>query len=78
MANKGLKPYTKQLSGSVGSISYNVNVNKNDNNLIIQIPLLQSLGINPIGIGLIYNHLEGNDIPILGEGMKTNFIIIFY
>ena len=73
MANKGLKSYTKQVTGSVGSIGYNVNVNNNDSNLILTIPLLTSGGVNPIGLSLIYNHQNRNDVSKFGSGIVTNY-----
>ncbi len=72
MANKGLKSYTKQISGSIGSIGYNVNVNNNDSNLILTIPLLSSGGVNRVGLSLIYNHQNKNVTSIYGAGMKLN------
>ena len=73
MANKGLKSYTKQVGGSVGIINYYVNVNKEDSNLILDIPVLESGGINPINLSLIYNHQNRAITSKYGAGINTSY-----
>ena len=73
MANKGLKSYTKQIGGSVGIINYYVNVNKEDSNLILDIPVLESGGINPINLSLIYNHQNRAITSKYGAGINTSY-----
>ena len=65
MANKGLKSYTKQISGNIGLISYNVNVYSDDSNLVLTIPLINLDEGNPVGLSLIYNYL-GSDKSLFG------------
>ncbi|MBQ3253325.1 MAG: hypothetical protein IJA65_02125, partial [Acholeplasmatales bacterium] len=72
MANKGLKSYTKQITGNIGMIGYNVNVNSDDSNLILTIPAIESGGINPIGLSLIYNYQNKEETSTLGAGIRLN------
>ncbi len=71
--NKGLKSYAKQLKGQVGKIKYNINLNFNDSNVILEIPLFNTLGINPLSLSLIYNHQSRTTINEFGAGIKTNY-----
>ena len=72
MANKGLKSYTKQISGNIGLISYNVNVYSDDSNLVLTIPLINLDEGNPVGLSLIYNYL-GNNTSLFGLKNRNNF-----
>ena len=42
--NRGLKNYTKQIQENVNNVIINVNLNEEDNNVILQIPLLETIG----------------------------------
>ncbi len=76
MANKGLKPYTKQITGSIGEVvNYSVNVHPDDANMHLMIPLIQSIGINPISLDLTYNYQYGKGTFDFGKGVKTNYEI---
>ena len=58
MANKGLKGYTKQLTQRIGDVArVSVNVNKEDANMHIVIPLVKTLGPNSMETSLIWNCL---------------------
>ena len=73
MANKGLKGYTKQLSGTVFDVGeVSLNLYKEDLNLVNQIPLLQTKGLNKINLSLIYNYQNKEVNNIFGKGMKLN------
>ena len=72
MANKGLKSYTKQISGNIGLISYNVNVYSDDSNLVLTIPLINLDEGNPVGLSLIYNYL-GNNTSLFGLKIRNKF-----
>lgn len=41
--NRGLKNYTKQIQENVNNVIINVNLNEEDNNVILQIPLLETI-----------------------------------
>lgn len=72
--NKGLKNYTKQLSKSLdGTGEVYVNINKNDANAHVVIPLLTSVGQSPISTSLIFNYQDRNESGIFGNGVKLNW-----
>ena len=73
MANKGLKEYTKQISQTVGDVAkVFVNVNKADANMHIVIPLLTTLGPNPIDLSLIWNYQDKDRMGYFGKGCNIN------
>ncbi len=41
--NRGLKNYAKQIQENVNNVIINVNLNEEDNNVILQIPLLETI-----------------------------------
>ena len=72
--NTGLKEYTKQITGNVGdNVKYYINVNSNDANLILNIPIFETVGINSIKYNLIYNHQMKNGLYDFGNGIRTSF-----
>ena len=74
MANNGLKSYCKFLTHSLGSlVKTNVNINKNDANFHIIIPLIENVGIGPIKTSLIYNHQNNAEKEFFGKGFKLNY-----
>lgn len=75
MGNKGLKRYTKQISGTIGKVEYNVNINKNDANLNLEIPLIQTKGVNPISYSIIYNYqnYQNEEKTSIGKGFRGNY-----
>ncbi len=74
MANKGLKSYCKFLTHSLGSlVKTNVNINKNDANFHIIIPLIENVGSGPIKTSLIYNHQNNSEKEFFGKGFKLNY-----
>ncbi|MDE5566268.1 MAG: hypothetical protein K2I77_04710, partial [Anaeroplasmataceae bacterium] len=73
MINQGLKEYSKQITQTIGDVATgHVNINKEAANLILEVPLLNSLGPNPMGISLIYNHQKQNEMSLFGKGFKLN------
>ena len=71
MANKGLKSYTKQINQTIGDVAkVSVNVNKEDANLHILIPLITTLGPNPIDISLIFNYQDINKDKAFGKDAR--------
>ena len=73
--NKGLKNYTKQLTQEVGGASCSVNLNKEDANLHIQVPLIKTVGLNPIDLSLIFNlqdYFNQHDLNYFGRGSRLN------
>ena len=73
MANNGLKHYTKQLTQQVGSVAeVNVNINSTDANLIASMPLLTTVGLAPIELGLIFNYQNRNVTSPFGSGVRLN------
>ena len=72
--NKGLKKYTKQISLTVGNAAEtSINVNKDDANLHISIPLISSVGLCQIETNLIFNLQDKNVTGLFGKGFKLNF-----
>lgn len=73
--NRGLKHYTKQLTQEVGGASCSVNLNKEDANLHITIPLIKTVGLDPIDLSLIFNLQDFNNDSnncLFGKGSKLN------
>lgn len=71
--NRGLKSYTKQLTQELGNgCTASVNVNKNDANLHISLPLLKTVGLSPITTSLIFNYQDRNTNGKFGKGVKLN------
>ena len=71
--NRGLKNYTKQIQENVNNVIINVNLNEEDNNVILQIPLLETIGVNPFSSSLIFNKLSLNEDGYFGLGTKLNY-----
>lgn len=71
--NRGLKSYTKQLTQKIGPCQASVNVNPNDANMHLIIPLLETLGHNPICTSLIFNYIDREEDGIFGKGIKLNY-----
>lgn len=73
MNNRGLKSYTKQFIKKIGAITTCTNLNKDDANMHIQIPIIKTRGANPFSTSLIYNYQDRNVGGIFGNGQKLNF-----
>ena len=74
MSNKGLKQYTKQLSQSIKDLAkMYININKNDANLHIVVPLISSVGLNQIDTSLIFNFKDIANVTMFGRGFKLNY-----
>ena len=71
--NRGLKNYTKQIQENVNNVIINVNLNEEDNNVILQIPLLETIGVNPFSSSLIFNKLSLSEDGYFGLGTKLNY-----
>ena len=72
--NKGLKNYTKQISLTVGNAAEtSINVNKEDANLHISLPLITTVGLCPIETSLTFNLQDKNEVDLFGKGFKLNF-----
>lgn len=71
--NRGLKNYTKQIQENVNNVIINVNLNEEDNNVILQIPLLETIGVNPFSSSLIFNELSLSEDGYFGLGTKLNY-----
>lgn len=73
MSNLGLKPYTKQLEKQIGSSTGYVNLNKDDGNLIFNIPIISTTSVFPFDISLIYNYQNKDVTSTFGKGIKLNY-----
>lgn len=74
MSNKGLKAYTKQITQSLSDLAeMSINLNKNDSNLHINIPLISSVGLNQIKTSLIFNYQDMGISGLFGHGFKLNY-----
>ena len=70
--NKGLKKYTKQVSLTVGNAAEtSINVNKDDANLHISLPLITTVGLCPIETSLTFNLQDKNENELFGKGFKS-------
>ena len=74
--NLGLKNYTKQLIHEIGVCSTHLNLNSEDNNLHISLPLISSIGPSPITLSLIYNYQDQEEDSFFGKGFKLNLYSI--
>lgn len=71
--NRGLKSYTKQQELELANIGKAfINLNKDDNNLILDIPLFETQGVEPISLSLIYNYLDRDVNNLFGKGFRLN------
>ena len=74
MSNKGLKAYTKQITQSLSDLAeMSINLNKNDSNFHINIPLISSVGLNQIKTSLIFNYQDMGISGLFGHGFKLNY-----
>lgn len=74
MSNKGLKAYTKQITQSLSDLAeMSINLNKNDSNLHINIPLISSVGLNQIKTSLVFNYQDIGISGLFGHGFKLNY-----
>lgn len=71
--NRGLKNYTKQIQENVNNVIINVNLNEEDNNVILQIPLLETIVVNPFSSSLIFNKLSLSEDGYYGLETKLNY-----
>lgn len=72
--NRGLKSYAKSISLVVGNAaSINININKNDANLHIELPLISSVGQCKIETSLVFSLLNKSEKGLFGNGFKLNF-----
>ncbi len=70
--NKGFKSHAKLLTQSVGNFAeIAVNINETDSNLHITMPVISTIGKNPISVSAIFN-LAAATVPN-ALGLKTNF-----
>ncbi len=73
MANKGLKGYTKQISQTIGEVAKGVvNVNKEDANLHIIIPIIETEGPNRMDLSLIYSYYDKENKKHFGKGCSIS------
>ena len=74
MANKGLRRGTKQLETKIGNVATSyVNLNNNDANLIINIPLITLSDPTPLELSLIFNYqTKDTNEPFFGYGFRLN------
>ena len=75
MSNVGLKSYTKQLTESLdnGSTVY-INLNQNDANTIIEIPLFTAFFEKPFDLSILYNYKDLTDQGYFGVGSRLNIL----
>lgn len=72
--NKGLKKFTKQITLAVGNAAEtSININKQDANLHISVPLIATIGLNPIETSLTFNLQDKAINNEFGKGFKLNF-----
>ena len=70
--NRGMDKSYNQLNGSLEILNYYIDLFNTDNNILIEIPLIESAYGN-INLKLIYNHQNRNDNSIFGKGFKLNY-----
>ena len=73
MANRGINNIYNQIISSIDNLcTYYTNLYKNDNNIIIEIPLFKTI-LEDLEISLYYNHQYRNNIGDLGKGFRLNY-----
>ncbi len=73
MANEGLRSYTKQIQNTIGNVaSAYINLNKENANLHLVIPLITTQGPNSMGINLVWNHQDKEKRGNFGKGFKLS------
>lgn len=72
MKNTGLKSFTKQLANQVGNANISVNLNKEQANLHIALPLVSTVGLSPFSASVIYNYQNKSADGIFGNGFKPD------
>ena len=73
MANKGLKGYTKQISQTIGEVAKGVvKVNREDANLHIIIPIIETEGPNRMDLSLIYSYYDKENKKHFGKGCSIS------
>ena len=76
--NQGLKSYTKQIECEAGGVAkFYFNANQNCANTHLIVPILNTIGHNPISLNLIYNYQDRNVINQFGKGFKLNYYAYF-
>lgn len=50
-----------------------ININKEDANLYISLPLITTIGLNPIETILTFNLQDKDEVDLFGKGFKLNF-----
>ena len=73
MSNKGLKSYTTNLEFNLGEVIANINLHQADANLILEIPIFNTVGFSPINLGLIYNKQNDSETGYFGKGVRLNY-----
>lgn len=72
--NKGLKKWTTQIPLTIGKIGeVKININKEDANVHILLPLIKTIGLCPIKTYLIFNLQDINSSELFGKGFKLNY-----
>ena len=72
--SKGLRNFNNFLTNEFALGKAHVNLYKNDNDVYIHIPILESNDISPFGCGLIYNNDGTTLSPSLGKGFVPSFL----
>lgn len=70
--NKGMKNNTKQLTQQVGNVNIGVNICKQDANLHITVPLISTIGLSPVDMGLIFNLQDRSENGMFGYGCRLD------
>ncbi len=71
--NQGLKNYTKQFShevSGVGTLLFNMCGGAKNMHMVL--PLINTVGQNPISLSLIYNEIDKDEEGQFGKGFKLN------
>ena len=58
--NQGLKPYQESITHEIGSLKAKVNLCPIASNVVVEIPLFKTIGINSMTPTLIYNYQSRN------------------
>ena len=72
--NQGLKKYSKLVQHAVGNVGmFSINASEGYANAHLSLPIIKTIGHNPIELSLIFNYLEKDLTSDYGKGFRLNF-----
>ena len=75
--NQGLKNYQESITHEIGGIKTKVNLCPSASNIIVEIPLFKTIGINNMSPSLIYNYQSRGSGGYFG-GVRFSYLPTLY